>query len=334
MILRRHLTSALLPLLLLMAVLWTCIGHGKEPAGEIPWRIRFLEAAIVHGPVVRLGEIAAPAGEMPKEKWEELAQRELWPSPSEEGKAVHMTRPRMQEAVVRTMRDLAPYVLFPPSMALQRGGALIGKEDIRRLAQNELAPHLASLPGEAQLSDFRLPSYIFLSHSGQTLEMEAPKKTAPGRLSIRFVVKELDGSIKQKLTGSVLVDCWASVPVATAIMNKEELLEHTKVTFKRVNLATLRAEPWDGRGGPWRVMRPIPVDQIIYKTDLAHIPTVRKGAKVTLLYEGKTVRLTLLAEALSDGSAGETIAVRNLQSRREVFGVVRDSTTVVVNSMP
>ena len=52
-----------------------------------------------------------------------------------------------------------------------------------------------------------------------------------------------------------------------------------------------------------------------------------------MLYEGKYVRLTLQAEALSDGSAGETIPVRNLQSRKEIYGLVRDSSTVVVNSM-
>jgi flagella basal body P-ring formation protein FlgA len=76
------------------------------------------------------------------------------------------------------------------------------------------------------------------------------------------------------------------------------------------------------------------VDQVIYKTDVASIPTVRKGSIVTLLYEGPTVRLTTQVEALSDGSAGETIALRNVQSRKEVYGLIRDATTATITAVP
>lgn len=304
-----------------------------SPEADQGWRIRFLEAAVVNGPVVLLGEVAVPVGNIPPGTWEKLSRRELWPSPDKAARAVNMTRPRLQEAVMHTMRDLAPYCLFPGSMALQRGGVLIGKDDIQRLVESELAPHLASLAGEAVLNDFRLPQYIFLTHGGQALELEAPRKVMAGRLSIRLLVREMDGSVKQRLTGTVLVDCWSDVPVAASTMNKEELLEHTKVTFKRMNLAQLRGVTWDGRGGPWRLMRPLAPGQVILQSDLAHIPTVRKGSRITLLYEGKNVRLTVQAEALTDGSAGETIPVRNMQSRKEVYGLVRDSSTVVVNSM-
>lgn len=332
---RRKRSGLLLPFFLLLAVFWTCMAQAaSQPASQDaqPWRIRFLEAAIVSGPVVKLGEIAVPAGDIPKEQWEKMAARELWPAPDESGRPMHMTRPRLQEAVVRTMKDLAPYCLFPPSMAVQRGGTLVDKPDIRRLVEKELAPILPTLAGETQLADFRLPPYIFLNHSGQKLEMETPRKLAPGRLSVRLLVREVDGSIKQKLTGSVFVDCWTNVPVATTSMNRDELLEPGNVTFRRVNLANLRGEAWDGKGGPWRVLRPLTVDQVIYKADVGYVPTVRKGDKLTLVYEGKTVRLTVPVEALSDGAVGENISVRNLDSRKEIFATVRDSNNVVVNS--
>ena len=299
-----------------------------------PWRIRFLEAAVVRGDRVLLGEVAVPLGDMPPGKWEELAQRELWPAPPDGGRPANMTRPRLQEAVMATMRDLAPYCLFPGSMVLQRGGVLIGKVAIQRMVESELAPYLASLPGESALRDYRLPQQVFLAHAGEQLMLEAPRKVEPGRLSLRLLVREMDGTVKQKLTGSVFVDCFAEVPVSVAPMNRDDMLEHNKLTYKRVNLAGLRAEPWDGRGGPWRVTRPIPVDQVIYQSDVAHVPTVRKGSKVTLLYEGRSVRLTVQAEAMADGAAGENIPVRNMQSKREVYGMIRDSGTVIVSALP
>lgn len=309
-------------------------GLAAEPFKTEPWRIRFLEAAIVRGETVRLGEVAVPMGDMPPGKWEELAVRELWPSPPEGGKAVNMTRPRLQEAVMRTMKDLAPYCLFPGAMALQRGGTLMNKEAVQRLVDEQVTPRLHVLPGEVVLKDFRLPQQIFLEHPGQQVTVELPRKLSPGRISLRLLVRELDGAVKQKLTGSVFADCWADVPCSAAIMNRDDLLDHTKVTFKRLNLAALRGEPWDGRGGPWRLTRPLSVDQVIYRTDVEHIPTVRKGSIVTLIYEGRSVRLSLQAEALADGVAGESIPVRNLQSRKEVYGLIRDSSTVTVVTTP
>ena len=329
-----RLCIALLALLCAFAPAAPGSAQGPAQGDSIePWRIRFLEAAVVQGDHVRLGEVAVPLGDMPPGKWEDISRRTLWPSPSE-GRPVNMTRPRLQEAVMATMRDLAPYCLFPGSMALQRGGVLIGKVPIQRMVESELAPYLASLPGESALRDYRLPSQVFLGHAGQQLVLEPPRKVAPGRRSLRLLVREMDGSVKQKLTGSVFIDCFTEVPVSVSPMNRDDLLEHTKLTYKRVNLASLRGEPWDGRGGPWRITRPIPVGQVVYQSDVAHVPTVRKGSPVTLLYEGKSVRLSVQAEAMADGAAGENIPVRNLQSKREVYGVVRDSGTVVVSSLP
>jgi flagella basal body P-ring formation protein FlgA len=299
---------------------------------RISWRIRFLEAAVVAGPNVLLGEVAIPVGDMPAETWRDLAARELWPAPAQEKKPVNMTRPRLQEAVVRTMNDLAPYCLFPGSLALQRGGSLFAGDQIRNIVVNQLTPALAVLPGESSVSDFRLPSFIFVEHNGQTLEAELPRKITAGRLNIRLLVRELDGAVTQKISASVFVDCWSEVPAAATPLNRDDVLEPGMVTFVRMNLAHLRGEIWDGRGGPWRLLRPIGLEQAIYRADLGHIPTVKKGSLVTLLYEGKSLRLTVPGEAMADGVPGESIPVRNTQSRKQLYGIVRDASTVMINA--
>ncbi len=65
------------------------------------------------------------------------------------------------------------------------------------------------------------------------------------------------------------------------------------------------------------------LDVSVYGETCWHLP---KNA--TLVYEGKNMRLTTKAEALADGVAGESIPVRNVQSKRELYGVVRDAETV------
>ncbi len=302
-------------------------------AEQTAWRLRFFEAAVVSGERVLLGELAAPVGDMPPERWAELAARELWPAPPDNGKVMSMTRPRLQEAVVRTMPDLAPYCLFPGSMLLQRGGAVLDEAAVHAQVVKDLTPYLAGLEGEASLRDVRAPSAVFLKHAGQTLAVEPPKKIAPGRLSIRLVVRELDGAVTQKLTGSVMVDCWKTVPCATKPLNRDEPLDPAAVNFVRMNLAQLREVPWDGKGGVLRLTRPVGVDQVIYQSDVAHIPTISKGAIVTLVYEGRSVRLSAKAEVMADGFAGASVPVRNVASKKEVYAVVRDPSTVVVSAL-
>ena len=303
-----------------------------EKSAQVPWRIRFLEAAVINGPYVLLGEIAVPVGDMPPQQWRELSQRALWPAPQQEKKPMNMTRPRLQEAVVQTMNDLAPYCLFPGSLAIQRGGAVFTREQIQNVAINHLTPALAVLPGEASFDDFRLPAYIFTAHEGQSLEAEPPKKISAGRMNFRLLVRELDGSVTQRISASAFVNCWTEAPAASAPLNRDDVLTPETVTFTRINLAHTRGEVWDGRGGPWRIVRPIGADQVIYQSDLGHIPTIRKGNTITLVYEGKSLRLTVPGEAMADGVPGESIPVRNIQSRKQIFGIVRDANTVLVNA--
>ena len=330
---RHAVHPAVLALCLLLAFASSALAaQGAGQGQEVPWRIRFFEAAVVQGPKVTLGEVAAPVGDMPAELWREYAMRELWPSPAEGKGAVNMTRPRLQEAVVATMRDLAPYCLFPGSMALQRGGVALNRSQVQQLVVKELTPMLNSMPGENTLGDFRLPAAIFLQHPGQTLGLEQPKRLQPGRVSLRIVVHELDGKAVQKFTGSVFVDSWVEAPSAAAPLNRDDLLEPDKVTFIRTNLAHLRGTPWDGRGGPWRMLRPVGVDQVIYQNDLANIPTVRKGSLVTIVYISRNVTLSARGEAMADAGIGESVNVRNSQSKKEVTAVVKDAATVEIRA--
>ncbi len=305
------------------------IGFGPDE----PWRIRIFEAAVVNGPMVLLGEIAEPAGPMPEALWNELAASQLWLAPEDSGKPVNLTRPRLQQAMAGSMgQDFAALCLYPPSTMLQRGGKLLDAAAVQDMTVKILAPFLAALPGEAQFSDFRLPGNVFLAHNAQTFELEEPQKVAPGRLSLRYSIKELDGTVARRLTGSVFIDCWAAVPTVTAPINKGELVKPENITFVRKNLAYMREMPWDGRGGPWQAGRAISLDQPIFESDLSYVPTIKKGSIVKLVFASGTVRLSAAVEALSDGVSGETIPVKNVQSKRQVYAVVYDANTVVVYS--
>lgn len=325
-----------LPLEAMSAVAATNVARPAENmnfSNDAAWRVRLFDAAVVEGEVVRLGEIAAPAGPMPPELWERLKNHELWLAPEAEGRPVNLTRPKLQQVMVAAMgKDFAMLCLYPQSMTLQRGGKLYDTPAVQDIVVKTLTPRLAALPGEASLSDFRLPNNVFAGSKTQTLVLEEPARFAPGRLSLNFTVRELDGTSVRRLTGTVFVDCWAPVACVTSPVNKGEVIGPEVITYRRKNLAYLRDEPWDGVGGPWQAVRAIGLDQPILQSDISYIPTVKRGRVVSLVFESGNVRLSAQVEALSDGVTGETIMVRNLQSKRQIYAVVHDENTVTARS--
>ena len=293
------------------------------------WRLKLKDAAIIGGAAVRLGEIAEPIGPVPPDVWKKLAAVELWAAPPK-GRPMNMTRPKIQQAMAHYAREISSLCTYPSSITLQQGGSVLGGDDLRAIVVKTLTPHARTLGDEVYLQDFRLPSAVFLSEVDQFVELEGSHNLVPGRNSLRFAVKDPGGAVVRRTTGTVFIDVWSSLPTAGMPLNKDEVLGPERVVYTRKNLAHIKGEVWDGRGGPWRMQRPVLAGQPIMQADVSVIPTVSKGAAVTMVYEGKNVTLSIPGEALNDGACGESIVVRNLQSKKQFRAIVRDAMTVVV----
>ena len=304
------------------------LGQPLQMQTADDWRLRIRDAAVAQGDMVTLGDIADPLGAILTEIWRSLAAQPLWPAPPDPGKPLQINRARLSQALRQVLGSTADRCLLPTSLAIQRGGAVLREDDLRSLVVKTLTPQLALLPGKAELEDYRLPAYIFLAHPQQQVTLE-PGKIVPGRVALRFVVQETDGTVLRRVAGTVTLNLWVEVPAAARPLNKGDALTPEAVTFIRMNVAQLRNMPWDGRGGPWQALRSIGTSQPIFQGDLASQAMVRKGGIVTLLYESGNVRMTTQAEALADGEPGATIPVRNLQSKKQIFATVRDGNTVV-----
>ena len=320
-------------------------GSDAQPAVTAPakpststaaqeWRIKIFDAAVVNGEFVRLGEIAEPLGDYPQEKWSELKNLKLWPAPEVIGKPLSINKITLKTQMRTYLEDLERICIYPSSLAIQQGGALVRGEDLHAQAVKYLTRETVGLPGEVDFTDIKTPNYIFLSHSQQTIEPQLISKLGAGRMSLRFVVGDLDGTVLRRYTGSAFVNLWVSVPCASVPLNKEDVVDVDKIKFMRKNVAHLRGnvnDIWDGRGGPYRIMRSIGAEQVIYVSDLSGVPTVRRGATVNLVYDKGNVRLQVQAQAQADAALGESVTVRNLQSKKLITAVVQAGDTVLVN---
>ena len=295
------------------------------------WRLKVAPAAVTNTDSVLLGDIAAPLGHMDPALWSDFKSRRLWPAPPEEGKPLQINRSRLSQALRQSLgNELAARCILPTSLVIQRGGLVFREDDLRSYVVKSLTPQLSAMPGEAELNEFRLPEYIFLAHSQQRVQLE-PGKLTPGRVPLRFAVQEADGTVLRRVSGTVNLTLWITVPAASRPLGKGDALTPEAVTFRRLNASPLRDLPWDGHGGPWQVTRSLITGEPILQSDLASQLMVRRGTILSLIYTRGNLRMTTQAEALADGEPGATIPVRNLQTKKQIYATVKDGSTVEIH---
>lgn len=299
--------------------------------GDGDWRLKILPAAVTNTENVKLGDIAVPLGPVDDNLWFELKEKELWPAPPEEGKPLQINKTKLSQALRQALgAEYSGRCILPTSLVIQKGGIVFREDDLRNYVVNSLAPQLAAMPGEAELTEFHLPEYIFLAHGQQQIQLE-PGKLTPGRVALRFAVQEADGKVLRRVAGTAKLMLWVTAPAAARPLNKGETLTPDAITFMRMNAAQMKDVPWDGQGGPWQVIRSIGTGEPILQSDLGNKMMVRRGNILNLVFARGNLRMTIQAEALADGQPGETIPVRNLQTKKQIYAKVKDGGTVEIN---
>ncbi len=76
--------------------------------------------------------------------------------------------------------------------------------------------------------------------------------------------------------------------------------------------------------------RPLRTGQMLRGSDLVMTPTVRKNTLVTLSLQSGPMMLTVTGKALEDAAIGQPIRVINVNSKKDLTGIVRDASTIIV----
>lgn len=317
---------AALAALMTMAVLvlWPGAAHASEG-----WRLQVRQAAVTTGERVRLSEVVHVVGEAPANINARLEKVLLWKGPEYEGRQQAVPNKQIKKLMEYYAPKLAPACVYPSRLVVQKGGAVFDRRDIEQKIVEFLTPRLALPDGEVELRDFRVPNYIFLPDEFGAVEITANGTVKPGPVSVVVQAKGMDGHIAHRAAASLFADVWKTVPCAARPINRNDEVTADKVTFIRKNLAYV-SDPWDGQGGSYRMTRPVGTGQPLLMGAMEPVPMIAKGERVTLMFQGRTVKLAIKAVALSDAEFGDLVEVRNLQSKRIVLATVQDTTTVVV----
>lgn len=304
-----------------------------------PWGVRILPVAVVHTPQVRLGDIAEPFGPVPAGEWERLRERVVWNAPADERiRPYGVDKRELEWTLVSRLGADASRISVRGPLAIQYGGSVLSADAMRDAIVEYLTPLLAPMDAELDLQSIRMERDIFVAerHARMEVRLDEGDAIAPGRLNLRVVAVAPDGTELRDHSTHVWVDQWASVPVAARPLSAGDVVHPQDVQFKRVNLAHTRGTPWEmaaaktRTGGARRVVAAVAMGQPLLVENLAAVPMITRGERIELVYRGKRIRLSVEAEALADGQAGDEILVRNVQSDKQVLATVWDASTVVV----
>lgn len=315
---------------LVAAGLAAAVLLAASSAGAGLWRLAVREAATAAGERVLLSELAEPQGEFPADAWATLGATPLWYAPEAVGRQTVIPSAKVLEGLRYYLRDAPVEFSLPTQVTLARGGKVVEAAELRAMAVETLTPKVAALGGEARLVSVSAPDHLFVDD--QASVSVAVSEVTAGKTAFRYVVTGAGARILQQTPAEAVVEHLARVPVAIkSILPKDgAAVEQIAYVYERRNMANVKGRVFDPAGGQWRARRGVGPGQIIMADEMEPMPLILRGDQIHLVYEKKTIRLTMLAEAVTDGAAGGKITVKNSKNSKEIIGVVRDRSTVVV----
>jgi flagella basal body P-ring formation protein FlgA len=223
----------------------------------------------------------------------------------------------------------APAVTAPVAAA----GQLVTEEELRQVVREFLTKKTEHLGAQVSVKKIGLAGDLKLPAGRTGFEVVAPSRWEGfGSSSLALIVR-VDDQVKKNLTVLVEVEALAEMVVATRTLERGEVIGTADVALDRRDLAHVQgrySKSLDEVVG-LRVKNAVRANSPMRGDNLERVPVVKSGQLITILAENDVVRITASGRAKGSGAVGDTIAVQNLASQKEIAARVVDATTVKVD---
>ena len=176
------------------------------------------------------------------------------------------------------------------------------------------APAYLSLPAGAL--EFRSLTEPYSQHLGKK------------KLEVSFLV---NGHEEARVVMKGELNLYGDVVVTTRRVGRNSVLSHADLTVVRRNISYLGPDPVGLQAAiGQRSKSSLRPGTMLLANMLEAPPLVKRGDLVTIKANSANIVVSVLGEVRSSGARGEAVKVKNLMSRREVYGEVVDAETVRV----
>jgi len=152
-----------------------------------------------------------------------------------------------------------------------------------------------------------------------------------GYVSLNAIVK-VNGSFAQKVIITAWIDRFESVVCSSRRIKRNEILSEDDYYIEKRNVSRINdpfitnSEEVKGK----RIKRATESGAIITYKMIEKPPIIKKGDKVTIVFESKNIVVKAVGIAQSKGYKGDQITVKNSMSNKNVQATVIDENTVSV----
>ncbi len=223
-------------------------------------------------------------------------------------------------------------LVVPGKAVISRSSITISKEKIAGIVAEYIRKKSLSSGDGTTVKNIIVQKDLVVPKGKITYRIMNKKQyTSSGRTAV-YVDFTVDGYFHKKIRALVDIERLADVVVTSRPLGRHKIITKEDIYVKRTDISKLQVniindpEKVIGR----RTKRSIDPATVL-RTDLVELPPiVKRGDVVTIIAEAGGMRITALGKIKKKGHKGERLKVINLNSKKEIYARVVDSSTVRV----
>jgi len=220
-----------------------------------------------------------------------------------------------------------------PAAKVAATNAVLDEATVTKLLTAVLQEQFTGASGELNLR-FTRPWISQNAPAGQlTVKiLEMPTSGVTSAFLVRFEIFTASGTSLGNWQMPVQAHLWREVHVARSMLKPGESLADADIALERRDVLALRAPLAEFAEGDasLEIAENVPAGSPLFARSVKLRPVVHRGEMTNARLEDGALSVTMKVQALEDGTPGQIIRLRNLESARDFSGKVLDERTVLV----
>lgn len=293
--------------------------------------INVSERSNVPGKMIRLGEIADVSGEDPA-MVERLRSVVIGTSPAI-GKSRRISKGVIGTSLKRKMIDTSLFdIKLPDEIVVTRDYVSIRGEQVRKIVRDFLYKSLPWDSDRIRINEIDYNGDFILPAGKLTFDVVPLEHSAVRDRSAFSVIFMVDSEVQKRVRVNAYVEVLREVVVSNHSLRANSVLSGEDAVIEKRYIKGLHPDVFakvsDVVGKKSR--RFVRAGEMFRSEILKTLPLLKKGDMVSIVAESDKVKIITIGRAEEDGAKGKVIMIRNLVSKKVVYGWVVDSRTVKV----
>lgn len=295
-------------------------------------KVKVQPFSLVEHKKVKLGDIAVITGDEPE--LVEVAQSIVLASAPLMNRSIFMGKNLIIRALLKNGFDLKTVNLFLPDKIIVKNKLIrISKDKVEEAIREYIYKNMPWQKEQIAITQIDLKEDIFLP-SGEIDQKISVKGNSSfiGKVPLYLEFK-VNGEVSKRKIIRANIKVLMPVVLTKTFLKRNQVISENDIYIEKKwtsKVSSGLCTSIDEVIGK-EIKRNIKAGQPLLRSQLEIPADIKKGNKITILAETKTLKITTMGIAGENGTKGQTIKVKNLGSNKIIYARVVNSTTVEVD---